>query len=125
MRYKKKKYSAFTLIEIITVMCIISLLATIAIPKINRYINQANKTKVIAAVSELNNYLISMEIENTEIKDINTVLNAYGKIKHINISNDGSFSIGKVKGTLKYNDGVITAILTGPTEFANQEISIK
>lgn len=125
MKFKKKIYSAFTLIEIITVMCIISMLATIAIPKINRYINQANKTKVVAAVSELNNFLISMQIENSENMDISKILSSYGNIKHINISNDGSFSIGKLKGTLKYSDGIIYAVLTEPSEYANQEISIK
>lgn len=123
MKQKKNTLKAFTLIEVIAVMSIMSLLATVIVPKINRYINQANKTKLISAVSELNNYIVSKEIEqNNNFNDISSILNSYGKLSNIEVDSSGQFKIGKLKGNFKYENGVITAILNEPTEFANQEI---
>ena len=123
MKQKKSTLKAFTLIEVIAVMSIMSLLATVIVPKINRYINQANKTKVISAVSELNNYIVSKEIElDNNFDDISSILNSYGKLGNIEVDNSGLFKAGKLKGNFKYENGVITAILNEPSEFANQEI---
>lgn len=122
---KKKCNLAFTLIEVITVMAIMSLMASIAVPKISRYIDRANKTKVIAAVSELNNFIISNEIDNKyDIKDISSLMNSYINIQDlkINIDNSGNFSSGKVKGNLKYVNGLVNAVIIEPLEFANEII---
>jgi len=123
MKQKKNTLKAFTLIEVIAVMSIMSLLATVIVPKINRYINQANKTKLISAVSELNNYIVSKEIEqNNHFNDISSILNSYGKLSNIEVDSSGQFKVGNLKGNFKYENGAIIAILNEPTEFANQEI---
>lgn len=96
MKIQKKKNRGFTLIEMLAVMAIMSLIATIAIPKVTRYIDRANKTRVIAAVSELNNFVISNEIDekkdgDSKITDVTSLLTAYKDINSLKIGakNDG------------------------------------
>lgn len=128
MKLKKYINLGFTLIEVIAVMAIMSLIATISIPKISKYIDKANKTKIIAAVSELNNFVISNEIDNkTEFNDISSVLSAYKDIDalKINLDNSGNFKSGKLKGNLTYNYGVVNAKISEPEEFSSEVIGPK
>lgn len=99
---EKKKNKAFTLIEIITVMAIMGILFSVAIPKVSDYILKANKTKVISAVSVLNSFVISSEIDNKNINDLQTLLSNYRDISKLNIGLDqsGNFTVGKIKGHL-------------------------
>lgn len=129
MKIEKKKNRGFTLIEMLAVMAIMSLIATIAVPKVTRYIDRANKTRVIAAVSELNNFVINREIDEKKdgvvsISDINSLLSEYKDIQSLKIGakNDGSFSAGKVKGNLQFKDGVVSATITAPDELKNEII---
>lgn len=86
MKIQKKRNHGFTLIEVIAVMAIMSLIATIAIPKVTKYIDRANKTRVIAAVSELNNHVLSTEITEKEaLNNIAAVLTSYGDLKSLKI----------------------------------------
>ncbi|WP_067142048.1 type IV pilin protein [Oceanivirga salmonicida] len=122
MKNKKKKNYGFTLIELIAVMAIMAIISTIAVPKISRYINAANRTKVIAAVSELNNFLVSENLSNET--NISNLLSKYQDLNslQINLKSDGSFKIGNVSGNLKINNNFVNAILKEPKEFSNQVI---
>ncbi|MDU4652245.1 type IV pilin protein [Sneathia sanguinegens] len=128
-KIQKKVNEGFTLIEVIAVMAIISLIATIAVPRVTKYIDRANKTRVIAAVSELNNFVISSEIDekkegNAALADIGAILKGYGDLKTLKIGADstGNFKAGKVTGKLEYSDGVVTAKIEAPKDFANEVI---
>ena len=43
------------IVEVILVLAIISIIATIAIPQVNKYLDKANKSKILGAISDLNN----------------------------------------------------------------------
>lgn len=75
-----KKQRGFSLIEMITVIAIIGILTTIAVPQINKYIDKANETKIYSALSQLNNTAILMytSSEYEEVK-IETIIQELGK----------------------------------------------
>lgn len=111
---KNKKIRGFTLIELIAVLTIISIIASIAIPNISKYIDKANKTKVIAAVSELNNFVVSISFEssNRDNLTITDVIKDYGDISklNINLKEDASFEIGNISGNLILKEGLVDAV---------------
>lgn len=97
-------------------MAIMGILFSVAIPKVSDYILKANKTKVISAVSVLNSFVISSEIDNKNINDLQTLLSNYSNISKLNIGLDqsGNFTIGKIKGHLIFEDGVVKASIDEP-----------
>ena len=103
----------FTLVEVILVLAIIAIIATIAIPQVNKYLDKANKSKVLAAVSDLNNSSLSWSIENNGSipDDIQEIFQEHGNIEklNINLKTDSSFELGNIKGKLLLNDGEIYA----------------
>ena len=77
MGKRKNKNYGFTLIEVILVVAIITILSAIAVPQVGKYLNKANRSKVIGAVAELNNSSTSWSIDNggdvpSNIQDIFT-----------------------------------------------------
>ena len=103
----------FTLVEIVLVLAIMSVIATIAIPQVNKYLDRANRTKVISALSELNNSSLSWSIENNGNipEKLDDILKLHGDIKKLNISleDSGTFKVGNIKGKLVLNDGEVNA----------------
>jgi type IV pilus assembly protein PilA len=103
----------FTLVEVILVLAIISIIATIAIPQVNKYLDKANKSKILGAISELNNSSLSWSIENNGSipDDIQEIFQEHGDIEklNINLKTDSSFELGNIKGKLLLNDGEIYA----------------
>lgn len=103
----------FTLIEVILVIAIITIIATIAIPQVNKYLDKANKSKVLAAISELNNTSLSWSINNNgDLPDtLQKIYQEHGSLEklNINLETDDSFKIGNIKGKLLLNDGEISA----------------
>lgn len=92
----------FTLVEVILVLAIISIIATIAIPQVNKYLDKANKSKILGAISDLNNSSLSWSIENNGSipDDIQKVFQEHGNIEklNINLKTDTSFELGNIKG---------------------------
>ena len=103
----------FTLIEVILVIAIIAIIATIAIPQVNKYLDKANKSKVLAAISELNNTSLSWSVDNNgNIPDsLQKIFQEHGNLEklNINLETDSSFKIGNIKGKLLLNDGEVSA----------------
>ena len=103
----------FTLVEVILVLAIIAIIATIAIPQVNKYLDKANKSKVLGAISDLNNSSLSWSIENNGSipDDMQKIFQEHGNIGklNINLKTDSSFELGNIKGVLLLNDEEIYA----------------
>ena len=103
----------FTLIEVILVIAIIAIIATMAIPQVNKYLDKANKSKVLAAISELNNTSLSWSVDNNgNIPDsLQKIFQEHGNLEklNINLEADSSFKIGNINGKLLLNDGEVSA----------------
>ncbi|MDR2878878.1 MAG: prepilin-type N-terminal cleavage/methylation domain-containing protein [Fusobacteriales bacterium] len=103
----------FTLVEVILVLAIIAIIATIAIPQVNKYLDKANKSKILGAISDLNNSSLSWSIENNGSipDDIQKVFQEHGDIEklNINLKTDASFELGNIKGKFFLDDGEISA----------------
>lgn len=120
----------FTLVEVILVLAIIAIIATIAIPQVNKYLDKANKSKVLGAVSDLNNSSLSWSIENNGSipDDIQKIFQEHGNIEklNINLKTDSSFELGNIKGKLLLNDGEVSAKVDNDSKsFKNETLEAK
>ena len=120
----------FTLVEVILVIAIIAVISTIAIPQVNKYLDKANKSKILGAISELNNSSLSWSIENNgDLPDsLQKIFDEHNNIQklNINLKNDGNFEIGNIKGKLTLNDGEIVAKVDSDSKsFKNEIIEAK
>ncbi|VWL85445.1 prepilin-type N-terminal cleavage/methylation domain-containing protein [Oceanivirga miroungae] len=113
------KNKAFSLIEMIAVMAIIAIISSLAVPKISRYIDEANKTKVIAAVLELNNYILLEDID--KISNVSDLLKNFDNLDSlkINLNINGEFKIGNVKGEMFLQDKYVNAKIFEPDYYSN------
>ena len=116
----------FTLVEVILVLAIIAIIATIAIPQVNKYLDKANKSKILGAVSELNNSSLSWSIENNGSipDDIQKIFQEHGNIEklNINLKTDSSFELGNIKGKFLMNDGEVYAKIDSDSRSFKDEI---
>ena len=120
----------FTLVEVILVLAIIAIIATIAIPQVNKYLDKANKSKVLGAISDLNNSSLSWSIENNGSipDDIQKIFQEHGNIEklNINLKTDSSFELGNIKGKLLLNDGEVSAKVDNDSKsFKNETLEAK
>ena len=116
----------FTLVEVILVLAIISIIATIAIPQVNKYLDKANKIKILGAISDLNNSSLSWSIENNGSipDDIQKIFQEHGNIEklNINLKADSSFELGNIKGKFLMNDGEVYAKIDSDSRSFKDEI---
>ena len=127
MGKRKNKNYGFTLIEVILVVAIITILSAIAVPQVGKYLNKANRSKVIGAVAELNNSSTSWSIDNggdvpSNIQDIFTEHGNINKLG-IGIDSSGTFKIGNITGKLEIDNGEVYAkIDSNSRAFPGEEI---
>ena len=108
----RDREKGFTLVEVILVVAIITIISAIAVPQVGKYLNKANRSKVIGAVAELNNTTTSWSIDHGNLNKLGIVLNTSGK-----------FKIGNIEGNIVYQDGEVFAkVAAGSKAFAGEEI---
>ena len=125
--FDKKSKKGFTLIEVILVVAIITIISAIAIPQVGKYLNKANRSKVIGAISELNNTTTSWSIDHSgdAPKNLQEILTEQGNLNKLGIGldNSGKFKIGNIQGQIIYQDGEIFAKIDASSKaFPGEEI---
>ena len=125
--FGKKSKKGFTLIEVILVVAIITIISAIAIPQVGKYLNKANRSKVIGAISELNNTTTSWSIDHSgdAPKNLQDILTEQGNLNKLGIGLDsnGKFKIGNIEGNVVYQNGEVFAkVSAGSKAFAGEEI---
>ena len=113
----RDREKGFTLVEVILVVAIITIISAIAVPQVGKYLNKANRSKVIGAVAELNNTTTSWSIDHggDAPKNLQDIL--------IGLDNNGKFKIGNIEGNVVYQNGEVFAkVSAGSKAFAGEEI---
>ena len=110
-KLKREKKDGFTLVEVILVVAIITIISAMAVPQVGKYLNKANKSKVIGAIAELNNSSTSWSVENngnapTNLNDIFTEQGNLNKLG-IGLQNNGNFKVVNITGTIVLENGEI------------------
>ncbi|CAM3396362.1 prepilin-type N-terminal cleavage/methylation domain-containing protein [Pseudostreptobacillus hongkongensis] len=116
LRRKKIVFGGFTLLEMICVISIIGILTTLAVPQITKYIDKANETKIISAVTELNNTAILMQAENKSKLEIGEIIKEVGS-ENLGVNmqvGSSSFKVGKFVGTFNLENEKVVANVTEP-----------
>lgn len=108
---KKSLKKGFTLIEVILVVAIIAVISTIAVPQVGKYLNKANRSRIIGAISELNNSSTSWSIDHggDSPKNLQEILTEHGNLEKLGIgmTATGNFKVGNIKGVIIYDKGEI------------------
>jgi general secretion pathway protein G len=74
IRYTGQRQFGFTLIELIIVICILGILAALAVPAFSAYVERANVARAIAEIHTIQNEIASFEIDQNRLPaDLNEI----------------------------------------------------
>lgn len=124
---KKSLKKGFTLIEVILVVAIIAVISTIAVPQVGKYLDKANRSRIIGAIAELNNSSTSWSIDHggDSPKNLQDILTEHGNLQKLGIGMTaaGNFKVGNIKGIIVYDKGEIYAKVDSDSKsFSGEEI---
>ncbi|MDU4751272.1 MAG: type II secretion system protein [Clostridium butyricum] len=84
---KQKKKKAFTIIELVVVMCIVGILASALIPQVGGYITEAKKMKVVdqsrSVVMAVDSYNLKNKVKYPEDKTVSHIKSEAGISKYL------------------------------------------
>lgn len=104
-KWQRKKNGGFTLIEVIAVIAIIGVMASVLLPKFTNYINEAKKLKV---VEQSRKVIMAVECYNmkasTQIPKTNTVTQALNQPGVKKYFEDSATDTNKLKMDMSIND---------------------
>lgn len=87
LRKKQKKKKAFTIIELVVVMCIVGILASALIPQVGGYITEAKKMKVLdqsrSVVMAVDSYNLKNKVKYPEDKTVSHIKSEAGISKYL------------------------------------------
>lgn len=87
LRKKQKKKKAFTIIELVVVMCIVGILASALIPQVGGYITEAKKMKVVdqsrSVVMAVDSYNLKNKVKYPEDKTVSHIKSEAGISKYL------------------------------------------
>lgn len=123
---KKEKLKGFTLVEVILVVSIITILSTMVVPQVGKHLNNANKSKLIGAVMQLNNSSLTWSLENggDSPQSLNDLFQEYDDLSKLGIglNDDGSFKIGNIQGNIYLENGKVIAKISDNSKAFPSEI---
>ncbi len=83
----KKRKKAFTIIELVVVMCIVGILASALIPQVGGYITEAKKMKVVdqsrSVVMAVDSYNLKNKVKYPEDKTVSHIKSEAGISKYL------------------------------------------
>ena len=86
-RKKQKKKKAFTIIELVVVLCIVGILASALIPQVGGYITEAKKMKVVdqsrSVVMAVDSYNLKNKVKYPEDKTVSHIKCEAGISKYL------------------------------------------
>jgi general secretion pathway protein G len=67
IRYTGQRQFGFTLIELIIVICILGILAALAVPAFSAYVERANVARAVSEIHTIQNEIVSFEIDQNRL----------------------------------------------------------
>ena len=109
---KFKNQTGFTLIELMVVVAILEILASVALPAYSHYRNRAAFTEALLAFSVYQNYII-IAAESNRLNDIDDIQEGENGIPDSQHRDEGTHGIhvhkGEIKVTWKDDDSAMSA----------------
>lgn len=122
---KKHVKKGFTLVELLVVMAIIAILATVSVVGYTSFVAKAKLSKAQTELAQVRDYIYAAEVGNAEISLTDAKLKAY--LREMGYSEDEALQFG-VSGTdiivYRYDDAHTVSVRVTDSEFYTDEHTV-